>query len=376
MQDLSLLNNSLQNLEVIDPTLSFGTSLTVYVSIPDSSATCDNLGLPSLPTGYIYNCVTITNLIKTDGTGWIPVNFTTQSVIQLSSLPIDPTNSASDGLYYTYIPGGSWKLAALIESNKFISAASNDGGGDPIRFEKGTDLSLVSNGPRLWLKADSLGISDNDPISTWNDMSGNNNNAVQSNVSYKPILKTNQVNGNSVVQFDGIDNYLIGGPTGISGTRGQTLFIVAKSLSWYGDPVAVVYLGSSTGADGQFKYFGFRTAPLSFWRSMGGAWIKFGEGFDQTSFKLIDQQDSTGGTNCSGGLYVNGAAYSYNAADGCAGTSNTDDDEYLIGASQGASNVEGFSNVQIAEIILYDHTLTTGERQSVEKYLNNKYALY
>ncbi|MFA6135778.1 MAG: LamG-like jellyroll fold domain-containing protein [Candidatus Paceibacterota bacterium] len=149
MNDLSLLNNSLQNLEAIDPTISFGTPLTVYVSIPDdASSTCGTLGLPNLPSGYTYNCVSTANLTKTNGTGWVPVNFTTQAVIQLSALAIDPTNTASTGNYYTYTPGGSWELTTALESNKFKLGGSNDkastdGGQFTGLFETGTNKTLT-----------------------------------------------------------------------------------------------------------------------------------------------------------------------------------------------------------------------------------------
>ncbi len=60
---------------VDNPSLSLGNSFVVSVSLPDISPTCANLtGLPVLPTGWNYRCVTATNLRNTDGTGWIPVN--------------------------------------------------------------------------------------------------------------------------------------------------------------------------------------------------------------------------------------------------------------------------------------------------------------
>ncbi|MFA6135942.1 MAG: LamG-like jellyroll fold domain-containing protein [Candidatus Paceibacterota bacterium] len=148
LNDLSLLNNSLQNLEAIDPTISFGTSLTVYISIPDdASSTCGTLGLPNLPSGYTYNCVSTANLTKTDGTGWVPVNFTTQSIVQLSALPIDPTNTPTDGLYYTYTPGGSWEINTILESNKYRLSGdkdrvSSDGGDSYSMYEIGTDKTI------------------------------------------------------------------------------------------------------------------------------------------------------------------------------------------------------------------------------------------
>lgn len=53
----------------------------------------------------------------------------------------------------------------------------------------------------LWLDASQIGGSDNDPVSTWPDMSPNGYDATQSNPTNKPTLKTGVVNGLDVVRF-------------------------------------------------------------------------------------------------------------------------------------------------------------------------------
>jgi hypothetical protein len=104
------------------------------------------LGLPDLPSGWTYSCVTSANLVNTDSTGWIPVNFQDTNlvgVVQLTSLPIDPTNTTSTGLYYTYVMGNSFKLTSRTESEKYLETAQNDGGIDEVQVEKGTSMSLA-----------------------------------------------------------------------------------------------------------------------------------------------------------------------------------------------------------------------------------------
>ena len=141
-QDLSALNQALNTVYALDQTISFGTSSTVYTSLPDSSSTCGSWGLPSLPTGWTYNCVPTSTLQQTNGTGWIPVNFQSNGVVNLSSLPLDPVNASSSNLYYTYITGGSFKLSATMESQKYASLASSDGGTISGAFELGSNLAL------------------------------------------------------------------------------------------------------------------------------------------------------------------------------------------------------------------------------------------
>ncbi len=141
VSDLQTLNSALKFISLQG--LSEGTANTVYVSIPDSSATCANLGLPTLPAGYTYACATSANFRKVDGTGWIPVNFAALSTgSPLATLPIDPINTTSTGNYYTYVTGGSWRLAAAVESDNYSLNAISDGGRDMNRVEQGTNYSL------------------------------------------------------------------------------------------------------------------------------------------------------------------------------------------------------------------------------------------
>lgn len=66
------------------------------------------------------------------------------------------------------------------------------------------------SGLKLWLKADAItGSNDGDSVTTWTDSSGNTNNATQSTAANKPTYKTNIINGNPVVRFDGVDDNLI-----------------------------------------------------------------------------------------------------------------------------------------------------------------------
>jgi prepilin-type N-terminal cleavage/methylation domain-containing protein len=100
---------------------TMGNASSVYVSLPDSSSTCGSWGLPALPSGYTYQCVSSQNLRNVDGTGWIPVPLTSVTTgAPLGSLPVDPTNSSSTGLYYTYYANGSqYEVTSLFESSKY-----------------------------------------------------------------------------------------------------------------------------------------------------------------------------------------------------------------------------------------------------------------
>ncbi|MCS6789045.1 MAG: hypothetical protein NZ484_00525, partial [Patescibacteria group bacterium] len=124
-----------------------GTSSIVYVSIPDTTSTCANLGLPPLPSPWQYRCTTAQNLQKIDGTGWIPIDFNQLSFGRtLSKLPIDPINNTSSFYSYVYNPTiNKYEINGMFESNKNQQIAFIDGGDNPYNYEYGNNLNLMPN---------------------------------------------------------------------------------------------------------------------------------------------------------------------------------------------------------------------------------------
>lgn len=155
LSDLAALHNALGMLLADNHQAYFGKAQTVYVSIPDTTlsgtatSTCASLGLPSLPSGYTYECHSSDTFRKVDGSGWLPVNLLQFSAgSPLSSLPVDPVNTTSTGEFYTYVPGGSWELTASMESTKNKIGGSNDKtstdkGSHSGLYEIGSNLSLL-----------------------------------------------------------------------------------------------------------------------------------------------------------------------------------------------------------------------------------------
>ncbi len=134
--DISSINKAIVFMESWNQSgITYGTSTNVYISLPDSSSTCSTYSLPTLPTGYNYYCSNPTTYKNTDGTGWIPINFTVVgSNRYLSSLPIDPVNNNS--FFYTYYSGGSYELTAILSNPNKNSI--NDEGSLTSTFEIGS----------------------------------------------------------------------------------------------------------------------------------------------------------------------------------------------------------------------------------------------
>jgi len=144
LSDLGTLNTALAAYEADVNQGFMGTSSIVYVSIPDTTSTCANLGLPTLPSGWSYNCVTTTSTKLSDGRGWIPVNFTNISFgSPLSSLPVDPINTTTSQNYYTYVTGGSFQLSSKFESQKYQPQAAKTNDYDPGLYVTGNNTNLA-----------------------------------------------------------------------------------------------------------------------------------------------------------------------------------------------------------------------------------------
>ena len=82
---------------------------------------------------------------------------------------------------------------------------------------------------KLWLRADDItGLSDSDPVSSWPDTSGKNNDANQSTSSAKPTYRINSINELPAVRFDDTDDYF----ENVVEITSQNITIIAVTF-WY-----------------------------------------------------------------------------------------------------------------------------------------------
>jgi len=119
--------------------LQLGESNTIYLSLPDTSATCSSWvsQLPVLQAGWRYRCVPEANLTKINGSGWVPVDLTGVKSKGFLALPVDPINRPP--YYYSYVRG-STHLTALLEYLQ--EPAKKDNGSSDCLFEAGTQRTI------------------------------------------------------------------------------------------------------------------------------------------------------------------------------------------------------------------------------------------
>ena len=200
MGNIGTLHRTLSMFQIDRPGDSMGSPGVINVSIPSDLTDCDNLGLPPIP-GWVYRCVTAANLRNINGTGWIPINFTTMSRgSPLSSLPVDPINTVASGAFYVFVTDGrTWNFASLLESQRHAPSAIEDGGTDFARFEAGNNLSLWTSASGLvgyWSFDEGSGT-------TARDLSGRGNTGTLVN---GPTWTTGRVGG--ALSFDGVNDHV------------------------------------------------------------------------------------------------------------------------------------------------------------------------
>jgi hypothetical protein len=130
-------------------------------------------------------------------------------IIQLSE--VDPDYNAS----------WSYSLAEANDSNdnELFSVF------DPATFDPASLDNLA-----LWLDANdsfTVNADQNGKVSIWHDKSGNANNVTQTDVNKMPTLTPNQLNARSVIQFDGINDFIMSSSLEI--TQSCFFAIVAKT---------------------------------------------------------------------------------------------------------------------------------------------------
>jgi len=106
-----------------------------------------------------------------------------------------------------------------------------------------------------------LALSDGDPVSTWGDSSGNGFDLTQTTAADQPTYRTNQINGNPVVETDGSsENMDVAWPTE---SQPHTRFVAGKLVTNDTNNFQVITDGESTGIE-------LATADSDNWRINAG----------------------------------------------------------------------------------------------------------
>jgi len=380
---LWLSANNLQASNTFTPSFTNASGVTASGADLTNTGTANSWtnGITSIENlasgnGYVSSRIQETNTFRMFGLS----KGNTDSNYTDIDFAIYPNTSATIEVFESGVSKGNYGAYAL---NDILSVEAS---GDKILYKKNgivlytsavtltatnypliLDSSFYTSGATLRDVKMCIGICDGSSVQTWSDRSGNGNNAIQATGANRPQIKSGVQNGKPVVRFDGINDGL---NTSLTASRTNvpelSVLTVAKAVS---DSTARS-IWSFDGTTGGYN------RGLGVWSTQPNYNLQGGSGSNTLTvntntnqYNLLTANYSTSNSNYY--LYINGTENAKGNAETAGGNNNTLSIGYipLSGGSQ-------FINGDIPEVILFNSTLSTQDRQTVETYLNTKYNLY
>lgn len=251
--------------------------------------------------------------------------------------------------------------------------------------------ALVTAGLQVWLDGSDAGtlytdvggtsqvVNTNDPVALWKDKATATPYSVsQGNAAQRPKYITAGQGGRSVVRFDGGDDLLKN--TAYNWPAGFEVFAVVMNNTWNvgSENADYDYILAANGLSPTTSV-GLLKTGLTFQDWSDHSLLGFAEGYGTGNAPRIAAKY---GALAAGAWVVTDwrlgsaeAAVALNGAtltpDAAVAGANTGADAQLYVGSNGAGSQ--LWNGDMAEVLVYDHILTSAERTQVTNYLNNKW---
>lgn len=216
-------------------------------------------------------------------------------------------------------------------------------------------IALPSPGLKLWLDASdgtTIIVDGSGNVQQWSDKSGLGNHATQATAANRPVVNATALGGQPAVRFDGVNDGL-SIADGLVVARPYTVFIVDQ------------YSGATQGRTLQSRDAGVN------W--LIGKWAGNNAHYANPFVHVAGPGTTTIGEGIG---YTNSSDYILNGnhvSTGGNGSGVTSPGHLGLGSS-GTFPAEQ-STADVAEIIVYDRTLTLTERREVGTYLQSKYGI-
>ena len=228
---------------------------------------------------------------------------------------------------------------------------------------------------KFWLRGDSVSIDVG--VDTLFDLSGYNNHFIQSTAAYQPA-NTSNINGFSVMDFDGAGDFLINedGNSYLDGQSAFTLLFVIKSdLTSTDKGFFIADYPEGTDDSLSIRYdvagaIGGQTDVITAGTGANGS-IESSGNDQSTSNQLIT---FTWISNTDPELYIDGTQDVLSHGNLTLGSLNCSDTVIIGKGSQDIGTGEGWDGL-IAEVIYFNRQLKSAERIIVENYLSSRYNL-
>lgn len=199
--------------------------------------------------------------------------------------------------------------------------------------------------------AETLNLEIFGSVAGWSDVSGNGFDAISSGFVSSPQLVTSALNGEPVLQFDGVNDGMLV-DTGLYVSRPMTTFVVFARTGNTGR-----ILQSTTTN----WLLGLHSNSMGFYAN---GWVTNSIPSPLNTGYLATATQESGSSR----FYLNGADLTQSSTPG--------GELRNVAIGGGAGTYFQPSNAQVAEILIYDRVLNETERRNVDAYLANKYDLF
>lgn len=223
---------------------------------------------------------------------------------------------------------------------------------NPYRFASTWTPSSPSNTLKIWAKADALSGSDGSDVDTWTVSAGANN--LSRGSESAPVLRTgsNGKNGKNVVSFDGVGDLLFAA-FGSNASQPYTVSITFQRLGGH-----ATFFDGNSGAGDRLVLRANTT-----WEAYAGG-----------SY----QGNTTGAPNADNGWHtmtwtINGGSSGYILDNVVYALDNSPGTDALSGVTLGGhyTGVGAYSQVKVAEVIVWAGSLSSGDKASLYSYIYN-----
>jgi len=300
-----------------------------------------------------------------------------------------PKSAIVAGIDALYLKNGD---AALGTGGTVVSL--NDNGtilSAIVNLEDGDFFSLIDTNPpaaggapggvdtdlSLWLKAN-FGVTGTSEVTSWTDLSGNGNDAVQSGSNDTPSLTESAINFNPSLNFDGVDDFLTG-PGGANSTAYYFVFEIDQVIDQNLTPGQKPFgFNSDVTTNAGFAFGSFTAAfgdeVLTHFDGASGDWRRAQTGavsYPSSVPLIIGVRDNEAGNSTE--IFVNGEELSNNQS----GAFRTViDNAYNIGKESPDSGFDPAEfDGRIPEVISYSTRKGDVEQSALLSYLAIKYGI-
>jgi len=229
--------------------------------------------------------------------------------------------------------------------------------------------AMKALGPTLLLDADLISGNDGNAIQTWSDDSGNSRNFSQATSGCRPLLKkaANGINSHNVLRFDGTDDWMASAvaiSTMVSASA-HTAFFVYRLLSVATNDT-LIGMNDALLDSGLYMGYVFRTN--------GNAYAHI---YYSNSYPAAAQAISTNTPYIAQSRHASGTLYhSINGGSDSSVSAGNIENLYYPFYLAYSPVMALYSNIDIAEVILFNTALSESNRAIVAAYLKAKYATY